>query len=142
MSEEIKKFEFELVGPHAGKTCQLGPTRSKKYQFINGKHAVIGSASGLANLTRILAKNHNAHLPGSPEHTAAVAAWDAATANSKGQTHGHSNVQPTPATGQTHAVPGNVQSTGSGVTPNATNVKSTNNVTHVSPSTPKTTTKG
>ena len=85
MSEQIENFKFELVGPRAGKTINLGGFRGqKKYQFINGVYSCSGTATGIAGVKRILAKAHNAHMPGSPEHARAVAQWKANPA-SQGQ---------------------------------------------------------
>ena len=122
MSEQVQRFTFEFVGPRAGKTVKLGggPRGQAKYSFVNGKYTVMGTTTGIAHLKRILGLSFNAHLPGSPEHAAAVEAWKCNPGNpdcvkQEAPNHGNSSVQASSAPGKANAVPGNVQSTGSGL---------------------------
>lgn len=81
---EIVTVRYKLVGPHAGKTINLG----KKFQFENGylemqptredqKHQYDG-------LTRHLARAYNAHPEGSKALEKAEADWALNPANKKG----------------------------------------------------------
>ncbi len=135
MSDEILKFQFELVGPRARKTCSLGASKAmKQYKFVEGIHTVIGTTPGISALKRILAKCYNAHLPGSPEHVAAVKLWAAnpASPKYKGSQDGNSSVPATSAPRQANAVSSNVQPPRAGAPTPKTNDVTADNAPDVS----------
>jgi hypothetical protein len=72
---------FQLVGPHAGKTINLGG-----YQFVKGVYEFETDQTDFSGLVTYLERSYNAHLVDSPELKAAEAAYAVALDIESGKT--------------------------------------------------------